>query len=335
MNPLHPSFFAPLLLAAALPGDTGPYADLVVNVAPGPAAAGSPDQALGPPSGTGLHEGSFEVCTLGVGGSLTLRLDSPALDLAGTDLVVCENPFYVLGTLDSFAEVLFVEVSSDGTNFARFPTRYTGAAGPFSPFTGVPVAAYRGFAGVMPVLAGPGPALAPLDVALHGGDAFDFADLADHPLVLAGTVNLGAIEYVRLVDAAAGIAQDSFGTLVWDAGIGSTSSADVDAIVAVNNVDNLVPGRPRVELSLVAGLLDIIIEDDNGLSDVKAGLHASVNGYAFEFFSLLPYFQFIELSATRLHLRTGPIPEGPFAAVFKISALDQTGLLGGDGVVIQ
>ncbi|MHC4845819.1 MAG: hypothetical protein ACYTCU_06630 [Planctomycetota bacterium] len=311
------------------------YAIAVASVNPGPNASGDPVLGLGAPIGVGLLFGSTDVYTLGVGGSVTYELDSSVVNAAGADLVVCENPFLVVGTVTSFVEAMFVEVSTNGTDFARFPTTYVGDDGPFAPTIGLPPAWYAGFAGVMPVFANPLTGFDPLDVVAGGGDAFDLAELLDHPLVLDEKIDLDEINYVRLVDVASGVEMDSFGTLVWDAGLDSLASADIDAIVAVNSQANQVGGRPRVEMTLDNGWLTIEIEDDNGLNDIKAGLKASVNGLPLPFFTMLPYFFITELTDDRLVLFTGPIPSGQFGAVLKVGAVDGLGLAGGDAVVIQ
>ncbi len=53
--------------------------------------------------------------SLGRGGSITLRFDRPIRDGLGDDFAVFENSFS-----DTFLELAYVEVSSDGVNFRRF-----------------------------------------------------------------------------------------------------------------------------------------------------------------------------------------------------------------------
>ena len=53
---------------------------------------------------------------LGDDGSLVLTFPAPIADGAGPDFAVFENAFST-----EFLELAFVEVSSDGTNFTRFP----------------------------------------------------------------------------------------------------------------------------------------------------------------------------------------------------------------------
>lgn len=75
------------------------------------ATAGTPaDGMKGGTSGSGV------VC-LGDGGSATLTFDTPIANGPGFDFAVFENGFS-----DTFLELAFVEVSSDGINFFRFPS---------------------------------------------------------------------------------------------------------------------------------------------------------------------------------------------------------------------
>lgn len=67
--------------------------------------------ALGPVEGNSLN-----VLSLGDGGSATLTFDRPIFDGIGPDFAVFENSFQ-----DDFLELAFVEVSSDGEHFFRFP----------------------------------------------------------------------------------------------------------------------------------------------------------------------------------------------------------------------
>ncbi len=72
----------------------------------------TPEKALGQAVGD-----SFDIVSLGRGGSITLTF-SPAMidDGAGPDFAVFENSFS-----DLFLELGYVEVSNDGINFFRFP----------------------------------------------------------------------------------------------------------------------------------------------------------------------------------------------------------------------
>jgi hypothetical protein len=323
---------AALLLAFTVP--FCPYAASIAFFAPGPAAAGDPASSLGEPSGEGLAAGSTDAVTLGLHGSIALQLASACYDGPGTDLIVCENPFYVAATGSVFVEAMYVEVSTDSVVWARFPTTYTGNVGPFLPTSGAPVTWYRGFAGVLPVSANSTYGIPSLDVVAAGGDAFDLDDLAGEPNVISGAVDVQDIGFVRLVDVQGGVDTDSAGTPVWDCGLNGLASADVDAVIAVNSLCVASNSRPRVELSLVNGFLTIRIEDIDGFTDVKSGLTASVGGLSIPFGSLLPFFVITQLDAFGVTLVTGPVPPGAFPVTLKISARDHQGLFGGDALML-
>lgn len=312
--------------------DQNDYAVSVKAYAPGPFGSASASQALGAPAGEGNGSGSNDVATLGVSGSLTLEFGNRCVDSAGADLLVCENPFFV-STGGSFAETLFVEVSTNGVQFARFPNRYTGPQSQLPSIQGAPLAWYRGFAGLRPVVANVSTNHDPYDLVHAGADAFDLADLAGDPLVQAGTVDLSDIRYVRLLDINSGNALDSTGTVVWDCGLDFSSSADVDAIVALNSDANQFPGRPRVELSLDAqNFLFITVRDFDGWKDVKNGLTAALDGTEFPFAMLFSFCLVTNVDAFSFTLVTGPVPAGQFPFELRIAATDHLGLIGGDAL---
>ena len=58
---------------------------------------------------------SFDIVSLGRGGEITLAFDPPIKNGEGWDFAVFENSFS-----DTFLELAFVEVSSDGISFVRF-----------------------------------------------------------------------------------------------------------------------------------------------------------------------------------------------------------------------
>ena len=59
------------------------------------------------------------VVSLGDGGTAVLTFASPICNEAGPDFAVFENPFH--NVPQCFLELAFVEVSSDGENYFRFP----------------------------------------------------------------------------------------------------------------------------------------------------------------------------------------------------------------------
>lgn len=81
----------------------------ISNVSLGYASAGDSSMALG-------KAGTNAVVSLGDGGSAILSFNNPVRNGIGYDFAVFENSFD-----DSFLELAFVEVSSDGINYYRFP----------------------------------------------------------------------------------------------------------------------------------------------------------------------------------------------------------------------
>jgi hypothetical protein len=113
------------------------WAQSVGSIQPGPRLAGassspadygSAASVTGPPDAAGViypeangaPVPSAPVLSLGDGGTVTLRFSPPIADGAGPDFAVFENGF-TTSTTNLFAELAFVEVSSNGADFTRFP----------------------------------------------------------------------------------------------------------------------------------------------------------------------------------------------------------------------
>lgn len=131
-----------------------------------------PDVVLGAPVGGGEQQGSTDVLSLGIGGSITLRMGQEIVDGEGADFVVFENAFFY-GQDAVFSEGAQVSVSADGENFTAFLCE---------PENAPP----NGCAGFAPVRAkNAQQALS----AEGGGDRFDLAE-----------IGVAAAEWVRIVD---------------------------------------------------------------------------------------------------------------------------------------
>lgn len=155
------------------------------------------------------------VVSLGDGGVATATFARPIIDAPGPDFAVFENAFN-----DTFLELAFVEVSSDGTNFLRFPstsltqveTQVTDA---------LDTTDIDGLAG---------------KYAAGFGTPFDLADLPTDSLV-----DTSKITHVRIIDVVGSISpslasRDSGGRIINDPfPTGFTSSGfDLDAIAVIN-----------------------------------------------------------------------------------------------------
>jgi len=160
----------------------------------------------------------FDVVSLGNGGRITLTFDDAIRDGEGFDFAVFENAH-----VDTFLELAFVEVSSDGSSFARFESTYLGEES---------VSQYGAHdATLMDGLAG--------KYRIGFGTPFDLAALDAHPSVISGAVDLQAITHVRIVDIIGdGLEQDSQGHPIYDPypTVGS-GGFDLEAVAVLNAAD--------------------------------------------------------------------------------------------------
>ena len=156
-----------------------------------------PDVVLGEPEApinaagmAGAQQSVSGVLSLGNGGEIVLDTgDCEIVDGDGNDFTVFENAFFIQAggvTIDKmldyavnepeklsvFSEPAEVSVSSDGTNFVKFPCDFDAAAsGNFADKK------ESGCAGVSPVIGGGDPFVAGYENGGAGGDSFDLADI--------------------------------------------------------------------------------------------------------------------------------------------------------------
>jgi hypothetical protein len=181
----------------------------ISNPGLGNASFGVGANALGPAQGT-----ATDVVSLGDGGWITLSFASGIRNGPGPDLAVFENGF-----ADVFLELAFVEVSSNGTDFFRFPaislTQTATQVGSFDPLD--PTNLYN--------LAG--------KYRAGFGTPFDLAELAG----VSPLLDVNHVTYVRIVDVVGSInplyaTHDSLGGMVndpWPTPFAS-SGFDLDAV---------------------------------------------------------------------------------------------------------
>lgn len=137
-------------------------------------------------------------------GFLTVTFPRGIRNGVGADFAVFENAFTFGSPNGLFAELAYVEVSTNGTDFARFPSLSLNTT---------PVQGSGAFAGYdmsnVWNLAG--------KHAEGYGTPFNLDDLLPDPLVTGGSVNLQNIQYVRLVDIPGnGAFKDSLGNGILD-----------------------------------------------------------------------------------------------------------------------
>jgi hypothetical protein len=200
-------------------------------------------------SPTGVNSlGDLDATQIAAGaqvGYLTVTFPKGVRNGAGADFAVFENGFTFGSPNGLFAELAYVEVSSNGVDFARFQSISTNVA----PVTGS--GAFAGFdMSNVYNLAG--------KHAGGYGTPFNLDDLLTHPLVTGGAVNLASIQYVKLVDVPGnGSYLDSLGNPILDNWM-TTGSGGFDFRLPVGQgvgVIHAVPEPSSLALAGVAALL--------------------------------------------------------------------------------
>ncbi len=166
----------------------------------------TPEKALGKAAGT-----FYDIVCLGRGGEITLTFECGIGDGAGYDFAVFENSFS-----DTFLELGYVEVSSDGVNFFRFLNDSL-TDSPVGRFGAVDPADIGGFAG---------------KYRQGYGTPFDLGLLTD----ASGLLDTNNVKWVRIVDIVGdGGDVDTSGDVIYDPypTIGS-AGFDLDAIGVLN-----------------------------------------------------------------------------------------------------
>ncbi len=181
---------------------------------------GTPENATGKANG--------QLVSFGDGGYSILKFDIPISNGFGPDFAVFSNAMFSPPnqTAKSFVELAFVEVSSDGINYERFPAvsnmQYQTQ---ISSFQSVEWALYENFAGIYPVFY---------------GVPFDLDDIAGE------TIDKNNITHIRIIDAIGCInpdfaTYDSQGNIVnfaWPTPF-HTGGFDLDAVALINSANTI------------------------------------------------------------------------------------------------
>jgi hypothetical protein len=183
----------------------------IAHPANGLASYGSPTSALGAADNTG-------VVSLGDGGSITLTFDRAIANGSGADFAVFENGFG-----DAFLELAFVDVSSNGVDFFRFPSvSLTPTATQIGGFSALDATNLFNLAGKF---------------RAGYGTPFDLSNLTG----VSPLLNLNDVRYVRVTDVIGTInplyaSHDSLGNIVNDPySTGFASGGfDLDAVGVLN-----------------------------------------------------------------------------------------------------
>jgi len=197
---------------------------------------GNIDKIKGVPHGCGLYCGCKDsILTLGNNGCVTVGFNVIIRNGNGYDFIIFENPFMIFEDDEEvFAELFYVEVSTDNISFARFPSKSLTAEPVYN--RGININNVSNLGGVHPVLSNAFENnLNPFNPQQAGGDPFDLDDLLDDTLVQDGLVDLDNINYVRLIDIPGdGSCFDSFGNPIYDPTEPNINGADIDAISIIN-----------------------------------------------------------------------------------------------------
>lgn len=177
-----------------------------------PVTYGTESEAVGAVDGNNMN-----VVSLGDGGTATLTFARPIANGEGFDFAVYENSFN-----DSFLELAFVEVSTDGETFVRFPaTSLTQTDVQIGGYGSVDPTFINNLAGKYRV---------------GYGTPFDLEELRD-----STGIDINNINYVRLVDVVGSIDPalgtfDAFGHIINDPfpTTGASAGFDLDGVAVLN-----------------------------------------------------------------------------------------------------
>jgi len=191
-----------------------------------------PEKALGPADGI-----AEEVVSLGRGGQIIMTFTHGIGDRPGADFTIFEN-----GVSDGFLELAWVEVSSDGTNFVRFPN-YSDTPYVIGAYGELWTQWVYGLASKYRLGYGTPFDLNELRIAYNAqlaGNTDFSADFATELTNNFPLLDLNHITHVRLVDIVGGTAFDAAGSIIYDpyATVGS-AGFDLDAIGVLN--ESFVP----------------------------------------------------------------------------------------------
>jgi len=219
------------------------------------ASYGKHYMAQGKPDST-----TTKAVSLGRSGEAIITFDRPIINGQGHDFAVFENGF-----TSTYLELAFVEVSSDGVNYFRFPsTSNSTSEGDVNPT-------------LINNLAG--------KYEVGNGTPFDLDDITDN-------INLDKfnIRFVKLVDVNGGVDTDSQGNIIYDASSGGPATGfDLTGVCVLNGGDAYL-------ISNFEGMLSQtntyeIVSATNGVADANGDYHKNYinNGVVFEGLGLNMY----------------------------------------------
>jgi hypothetical protein len=257
----------------AIPGDSSCFVEWAsgcnvqrgyMNIADtslGYASFGNDTDALGP-AGTNGSVSANGVVSLGDGGVATLTFAHPIYNGEGFDFAVFENGFMSNDSNLAFLELGFVEVSSDGIHFFRFPSishvEDTVQTGAFASTDG----------GQLYDLAG--------KYIAGYGTPFDLEELADEP-----ELDINNITYIRVIDVVGSVdsayaTYDSQGNIVndpWPTPFASCGF-DLDAVGVIHaKMPSAIAGISAINASIFPNPVSrgnpVFVESGETLSNLE------------------------------------------------------------------
>lgn len=191
--------------------------------------------------------------SLGRNGEAIITFDRPIINGQGYDFAVFENGF-----TPNFLELAFVEVSSDGVNYFRFPAISNSVSE-----ENIDPTLINNLAG---------------KYELGNGTPFNLDDIDDD-----ANLDKFNIRFVKLIDVDSGVDTDSQGNIIYDASSGGPSTGfDLTGVCVLNG------GEPYL-ISSFEGMLSQtntveIVSSTNGVVDANGDYHKDYinNGVVFE-----------------------------------------------------
>ncbi len=234
----------------------------------------TPEKALGMAVGN-----SFDVVSLGRGGHITLTFSEGISDRGGFDFAVFEN-----AVNDTFLELAWVEVSSDGTTFTRFPN-FSLTGGSVGAFGSVSPTALHGYGGKYRQGYGTPFDLSELHIVKNaidvGAHNFTTAYITSFTNTYAA-LDFDSVQFIRLVDVVGdGNDLDVEGYAIYDPystfdsvgfdleAVGVINSATVDGpIISVGMTNDLMVLEYAFDYMILSN--DVVMTSTNLLSWIPA-----------------------------------------------------------------
>ena len=224
----------------------------------------TPNKALGHADGN-----SFDVVVLGRRGRITLTFSQGIADGTGFDFAVFEN-----SVSDTFLELAWVEVSSDGIHFVRFPN-YSYTGDPVPAFGAVDPTFIYGLAGKYRQGYGTPFDLAELQLVADAIQAGSHDFTAGYVSAFTNRFqyfDASSVHYVRIVDIAGdGLDLESEGYAIYDPyPTAITAGFDLDAVGVMNQpapsgVVQMISFEPTPHQKRSFGSVELDAVSDSGL----------------------------------------------------------------------